>query len=51
MLTPGLPIGIQTLKAAVLTEDRKRVEPIIDAMISTGEITKIKKDRYIKKEK
>lgn len=48
MTSPGLPVGLSTLKAAVLTEDRKRVEDIVRGMVRYGELTEIKKHRYIK---
>ena len=50
MTAPGLPVGLHTLKAAVLTEDKPHVEPIVLAMVRDGELIQLKKDRFIKKE-
>ena len=50
MTAPGLPVGLHTLKAAALTEDKPRVEPIVLAMVRDGELIQLKKDRFIKKE-
>lgn len=47
MMAPGLPLGLQALKASVLTEDRSRVEPIVNGMVRYGQLTEIKKHRYI----
>lgn len=50
MMAPGLPLGLQTLKASVLTKDRSRVEPIVSGMVRYDELTEIKKNRFKKKE-
>ena len=50
MTAPGLPVGLHTLKAAVLTEDKPRVESIVLAMVRDGELIQLKKDRFIKRE-
>lgn len=50
MTAPGYPLGLHTLKAAVLTKDRGRVEPIVGGMVRYGELEETKKHRYIKKE-
>ena len=50
MTAPGLPVGLHTLKASVLTEDKPRVEPIALAMVRDGELIQLKKDRFIKRE-
>ena len=50
MTAPGLPVGLHTLKAAVLTKDRKRVEEIVSGMVRHGELEETKKNRYTKKE-
>ena len=50
MMAPGLPLGLHTLKASVLTEDRSRVEPIISGMVRYDELTEVKKNRFKKKE-
>lgn len=50
MCKPGLPLGLHTLKAAALTKDRGRVEDIVGGMVRYGELTQLKKYRYIKKE-
>ena len=47
MTAPGLPVGLHTLKAAALTEDKPRVEPIVLAMVRDGELIQLKKDRFI----
>lgn len=47
MMKPGYPVGLHTLKASVLTEDRSRVEPIVNDMVRYGELTQLKKHRYI----
>lgn len=48
MIEPGLPVGLHVLKASVMTEDRSRVEPIVSSMVRYGELTQLRKDRYIK---
>jgi len=48
MVKPGLPVGLHTLKASVITEDRSRVEEIVSGMVRYGELTEIRKDRFIK---
>lgn len=50
MAAPGLPVGLHTLKAAVLTEDKPRVEPIVLAMVRDGELAKLPKGKYQKME-
>ena len=50
MTAPGLPVGLHTLKAAVLTEDKPRVEPIVLAMVRDGELVKLPKGKYQKME-
>lgn len=50
MTAPGLPVGLHTLKAAALTEDKPRVEPIVLAMVRDGELAKLPKGKYQKME-
>ena len=50
MAAPGLPVGLHTLKAAVLPEAKPRVESIVLAMVRDEELIQLKKDRFIKKE-
>ena len=50
MTAPGLPVGLHTLKAAVLTEDKPRVEAIVLAMVRDGELAKLPKGKYQKME-
>lgn len=50
MTAPGYPLGLHTLKASVLTKDRKRVKEIINGMVRHGELKETKKNRYTKKE-
>ena len=42
MTAPGLPVGLHTLKAAVLTKDKHRVETIVLAMVRDGEQIQLK---------
>lgn len=49
MVKPGLPVGLHTLKASVLTEDRSRVETIVEDLVAAGELVEIKKHRFIQK--
>lgn len=46
MLTPGLEVSIGTLKAAVITDDRARVDSVVAALLAEGEVVQIKRDRY-----
>ena len=48
MTNTGLPLGLHTLKAGVMTEDRSRVEQLVRDMINAGELTEPKKNRFIK---
>ena len=48
MTNTGLPLGLHTLKAGVMTEDRSRVEQLVRDMINAGELTELKKSRFIK---
>ena len=48
MTNTGLPLGLHTLKAGVMTEDRSRVEQLVRDMINAGELTELKKNRFIK---
>ena len=48
-MAQGLSLGLHTLKASVLTEDRSRVEPIVEDLVAAGELVEIKKHRYIQK--
>ena len=50
MTDPGLPVGLHTLKAAALTEDKPRVEAIVLAMVRDGELAKLPKGKYQKME-
>lgn len=46
MLTPGLEVSIGTLKAAVITDDRARVDSVVAALLAEGEVVQVKRDRY-----
>lgn len=48
MTNTGRPLGLHTLKAGVMTDDRSRVEEIVSSMVRYGELTEIRKDRFIK---
>jgi len=48
MTSPGSPLTLQTLKAAVLTKDRGRVEDIVRGMVRYGELAETKKNRFQK---
>lgn len=48
MTNTGLPLGLHTLKAGVMTEDRSQVETLVEDMVNAGELVEIKKNRYIK---
>lgn len=47
-MKPSYPVGLHTLKASVITDDRYRVEQLVEDMVAAGKITQIKKHRYIK---
>lgn len=48
MTNTGLPLGLHTLKAGAMTEDRPRVETIVKDMVAAGELVEIKKNRFQK---
>lgn len=48
MTNTGLPLGLHTLKAGVMTDDRTRAEQLVRDLVNAGELVEIKKNRFQK---
>jgi len=48
MLDYGLPLGLATLKASVLEDQKILVEPAVTEMVAAGLVVEVKKHRYVR---